>query len=90
MLGGSVAHRIEESKYKSALFAMKDIIYLEKGSNEKNIEIYNAIFDLIEGSDKEYVFRESLQYKIFKLSKIFIGYNASYKFMVFLKNIFAM
>lgn len=87
LLGGSVAHRIENSEYKEALFSMKDIIYREKGTNKKVIEVYNSIYDLIEKKSEEFVYKDDIQNKVFKtLSKLF-GRDRAYGFMTFMKNL---
>lgn len=90
MIGGSVAHRIEKSKYKKALFAMKDIIYYEKGTNPKDIEIYNSIYDLIEKKNDIFVYRDDYQNIIYKILSKFIGKNYSYKLVVAIKNLTAL
>lgn len=88
MLAGSVAHRIDNSAYKYVILAYKDKIYKEKGTNETDIKLYNTIYDLIEKIDKEeFVYKQDIQNKVYNILCIFLGKNAAYKLMVFLKNI---
>ena len=87
LLGGSVAHRIESSEYKDALFAMKDVIYREKGANKRAIEVYNSIYDLIEKKNEEFVYEDDFQNRLYKALSKLLGCSRAYSFMVFLKNV---
>ena len=87
LLAGSVAHRIDNSAYKYIIWAYKDEIYKEKGSNETDIRLYNTIYDLIEKNDKEvFVYKQDVQNRVYNCLCMFFGKNVAYKLMVFLKN----
>ena len=88
MLAGSVAHRIDNSAYKYIIWAYKDKIYKEKGTNETDIKLYNTIYDLIEKNDKEvFVYKQDVQNRVYKSLCMLMGKNAAYKLIVFIKNI---
>lgn len=88
MLAGSVAHRIDNSAYKYIIWAYKDKIYKEKGTNETDIKLYNTIYDLIEKNDKEvFVYKQDVQNRVYNSLCMFLGKNAAYKLIVFIKNI---
>ena len=88
LLAGSVAHRIDNSAYKYIIWAYKDKIYKEKGANETDIRLYNAIYDLIEKNDKEaFVYKLDVQNKIYNSLCMLLGKKVAYKLMTFLKNL---
>ena len=87
LLAGSVDHRIERSAYKSIIFAYKDKIYKEKGTNETDIKLFNTIYDLIERINNEkFVYKQNIQNRLYNALCIIMSADCAYKIMIYLKN----
>lgn len=88
LLSGSVAHRVDKSRYKDIIWAFKEKIYIEKGSNDKDLELFNSIFDLIERDNIEFIYKDDMQNSLYKVLCTFIGKIPAYRILVMLKNIY--
>lgn len=86
LLSGSVSHRVSVSAYRNVILALRHKIYMEKGSNEKDIELFNSLYNLIEKDSEEYVYKDNLQNKFYKAISQLIGKKMAYKIIVFIKN----
>lgn len=87
LLASSVAHRIDSSPYKDIIWAFRDKIYKDKGTNETDLRLYNTIYDMVEKKDKEvFVYSPDAQNRLYYFLCKFMSETTAYQLMVGLKN----
>lgn len=91
LMAGSVAHRLDNSPYRFIIKAYVDKIYKEKGTNDVDIKLFNNIYSMIGGGDqRDYVYEQDLQNKLYNIMCKVIGKSFSYKLIVFTKNMMSL
>ncbi len=87
LLSESVSNRIKKSPYNNILYAINRKISQDKGAVEKDIEMFNTVYNLIEKTDDSLNYQVSVVNRIHCLLSILIGKKRSYKLIVSLLNI---
>ena len=87
LLFESVSNRVNSSPYKYVIYSLNRKISKDLGTVDKDIEIFNEIYNMVEKKSDIYIYNENFSNKFYNILSKLLGKNNSYRLMVFLMNL---
>ena len=88
ILPNSVEHRVKNSNYRYVVNEYVKKIISDCGSNPEDLNIFNMIYNQVPRTNEEQLeYKRDMQNKVYEFIGLFVGKKASYRFMVWMKNL---